>query len=238
MSAVSPRGPFRAVLFDLGNTLVNEKDFNRVERLAEGTGLRVDAEGLAHVFREVEEEFDRGSASTSGEEVWREVVRRCAAAPPTDDAISLFLSALRRDEAPVEVFSDVGRCLDELRERGLALGVVTDGRDEPAARRVLERAHLAPYFRAVVASETEGFAKPDPRIFHRAVERIGSTPERTIYVVDLATVDARAAAAAGLTGVWLHRDGTGWIDDPPEITSLLELPGWIDRAEASAGRSR
>ena len=238
MTSFRPPRRYRAVLFDLGNTLVNERDFNRMERLAQESGLAVDAEGLAHAYPEVMEEYDRGRGTMETGAFWAAVVERGAPIAPDREALARFVRAVTTDVAPVEIFSDVGICLEELAARRMVFGVVTNGRDETAARRILAQVRLAEFFPVVVASETAGFSKPDPRIFRRALEQLDTPAEATVYVGDLANVDARGAAAAGLTAVWLHREGTGWIDDPPEITSLLELPGWIERAEANPERSR
>ena len=233
-----PAGRFRGVVLDLGNTLVNERDFNRIERIAQESGLPVDADGLAHAYQEGEEEYDRRAGRIGPDEFWKGIIERCAPTPPSSDALAAFCRRIRVDEPSVEVFSDVGLCLEELTARELALGVLTSGRPEASARRLLETLGLARFFRTVVSAETEGMPKPDPRIFRRAAERLGTEPSATVYVGDLMNLDARAAASAGLTAVWLHRGGTGWIDEPPEITTLLELPGWIDRVEAESGRSR
>jgi putative hydrolase of the HAD superfamily len=85
----------------------------------------------------------------------------------------------------------------------------------------------------LVGVDTLGFGKPDPRVFAEACRRLGTEPARTAYVGDELDVDARAAAAAGLRGVWLARPGLGAKDanagEPAPsdvvITTLAELPG-------------
>ena len=54
-------------------------------------------------------------------------------------------------------------------------------------------------------------------------------PDETLYVGNLAYTDAKAATAAGLHGVWLNRFGWGFGEEPPEITSLTELPAFVRR---------
>jgi putative hydrolase of the HAD superfamily len=84
----------------------------------------------------------------------------------------------------------------------------------------------------VVASGELGVAKPDPRIFAHAVERFGLAADEVVYVGDRILVDALGAAAAGLIGVWIDREGTGWAEYEAEaqaagihrISSLAELP--------------
>ncbi|GAA1399950.1 HAD family hydrolase [Oerskovia paurometabola] len=71
----------------------------------------------------------------------------------------------------------------------------------------------------LVGVDTLGFGKPDPRVFVEACARLGTDPARTVYVGDELDVDARAAAAAGLTGVWIDRPGTrrgGPAEEDPE----------------------
>jgi putative hydrolase of the HAD superfamily len=64
----------------------------------------------------------------------------------------------------------------------------------------LEALGLSDSFDQVVNSARVGFAKPDPRIYAVAAERLGHRPEECIFVDDRsAFVDA--ARAAGLTGI-------------------------------------
>jgi putative hydrolase of the HAD superfamily len=75
----------------------------------------------------------------------------------------------------------------------------------------------------VVTSADVGAAKPDERIFRRALELAGVEPEEAIHVGDSVDNDVAGARAVGIRPVLLHRSG-----DPPagveSIRSLRELP--------------
>lgn len=79
-----------------------------------------------------------------------------------------------------------------------------------------------------MASSEAGSAKPAAGIFRTACAGLGVPPGEAAYVGDRLVTDARGAAAAGLTGIWLDRSG----DPPPDlevtrITSLTALPGLL-----------
>ncbi|MDF2808213.1 MAG: haloacid dehalogenase, partial [Cellulosimicrobium sp.] len=69
------------------------------------------------------------------------------------------------------------------------------------------------------------FGKPDPRVFAEACARLGTDPARTAYVGDELDVDARAARAAGLVGVWLDRPGTRRGGPHPEDPESARASG-------------
>lgn len=108
------------------------------------------------------------------------------------------------------------------------LGVVTNGIDRVQRAR-LEASRLGPFFEVVVTSEGCGYAKPDPRILHVALDTLGVAPRSALYVGDDPQVDGGAAAGAGVSFCWVDR-GTG-----PErgrrprrrITHLLELEDFL-----------
>nr|WP_082570968.1 HAD-IA family hydrolase [Cellulomonas sp. Root485] len=83
-------------------------------------------------------------------------------------------------------------------------------------------------------SRCDGFGKPDPRVFVEACRRLGTAPERTAYVGDELDVDAVAARAAGLLGIWVDRPGARRLPltdaeiaaaDVVTIESFDQLPG-------------
>lgn len=102
--------------------------------------------------------------------------------------------------------SDAVSCLDALEGAGVRLGLITNG-DLAFQRRKLQATGLESRFEHVIASGAVGVAKPDPAIFLHACELFGVAPASAAYVGDRLRTDAIGAAAAGLTGVWLDRQG-------------------------------
>ena len=223
----------RAVLFDLGGTLVDMRDFLALEEFANRSGLQVDADTLAHWTSEMRDENDRLGEKWSPEEFWRKVVEGATGKPIPDAQWTVFYQAVSNHQFPAHLYSDARICLDELQAHRLKLGVLTNHVSEQSARELLAHEGVLDYFETIVASGTERVAKPDPRIFQRGVERLKVQPQEALYVGDKPHTDVRAAERAGLHGLWLHRDGTGYGEDPPEITSLAEVPIWITQFEVS-----
>jgi HAD superfamily hydrolase (TIGR01509 family) len=224
-----PRQPIRAVLFDLGGTLVDERDFAGWVELARAIYLDLTPEELGHAYAEVEGEDDQPPPPTDGRSAhvgfWQQVLSRASGQAVGEETAARFVDARHANaDPPVALYSDVRRCLDHLRSERRRLGVISNSRSEASVRRMLDRVGILGYFERVVSSGTEGVAKPDPEIFRRALLRLDLPADQALYVGNLPRTDARAAHDAGLHAVWLHRDGTGLGLDPPEITSLLEVP--------------
>jgi pyrophosphatase PpaX len=103
--------------------------------------------------------------------------------------------------------------LDELRDRGHRLGVVTAKRrltvDLAFARIPIE--HL---FETVVGGDETTEHKPHPAPLLLALERLGATPEDAAYVGD-SPFDMQAAKAGGLRAI-----GVSWgrIHEPEKLT--------------------
>ena len=116
--------------------------------------------------------------------------------------------------------------LDALGALGLRLAVVSnsDGR----AQHHLTNADMMPGIEFVVDSHLVGIEKPDPGIFGIALERLGTRPERTLFVGDIRSVDEAGAWAAGMRFVLI--DPFGDYGDPgsPRITGMHELAAWVE----------
>jgi len=219
-------GPIRIVFFDLGGTLLDFRDPIAWSEVAREVGYPEEPEHLAHAVAEVERRADRLDRFGPSE-FWRQVLQVASGREvPLPDG-ERFLSRWVDRPRPGRVFSDVDRCLAELRADHRRLGVISNSRSIDAVRRRLDEAGLAGVFDPIVSSGTEGVEKPDRRIFTRAVELAGVRPSEAFHVGDLPVTDAEGAAAAGLHAVWLHRDGTGTDGPVAEITSLSELPAVV-----------
>lgn len=82
-----------------------------------------------------------------------------------------------------------------------------------------------PSVAAIVDSTALGIAKPDPRIFEPALEALGTTRERTLYVGDTVHADVLGAEAAGMPVVQLdpfdlHDDHDHWR--LPDVVALAD----------------
>jgi len=88
--------------------------------------------------------------------------------------------------------------------RGYRLSIVTNGIDRVQRSR-LRAAGIERLFVAVVTSEGCGFAKPDPRILHVALQALGVEAHEAVYVGDDVRVDGEAARAAGVRFIWMDR---------------------------------
>ncbi|MFQ5803588.1 MAG: HAD family hydrolase [Candidatus Methylomirabilales bacterium] len=101
--------------------------------------------------------------------------------------------------------------LEDLKGNGYLLGVISnsDGRLET----LLNEVGLAEHLSVIVDSRVVGFEKPDPRIFHWALERTGVTPDEAVYVGDFYSLDVVGARRVGLDAILL---------DPLDAWPLLD----------------
>ena len=122
---------------------------------------------------------------------------------------------------------DTSVTLQTLRRQGTRLGVITNGPTAWQSRK-LDALGLAGFFDLVVISESEGFTKPDPRIFARAVERIGVAAAEAMFVGDHPEIDVAGARNAGLIPVWKRMPyWTMPFDDVRVVDRLSEILPFI-----------
>ena len=75
---------------------------------------------------------------------------------------------------------------------------------------ILAEADLARFFGAVADSSQLGIFKPEPGIFTKALDRLGSVPAETAMVGDSLDKDCVPARKLGITTIWLRsRAGAG-----------------------------
>jgi 2-phosphoglycolate phosphatase len=108
------------------------------------------------------------------------------------------------------LFPGMEGLLDELEERGIAWGVVTN-KSERFARPVLDGLGLGQRAQVIVGGDTCPRAKPfpDPLLF--AAERLAVEPSHTLYVGD----DERDVQAARAAGMPVLVAGYGYLGDGP-----------------------
>ena len=121
--------------------------------------------------------------------------------------------------------------LGRLCRGGVALGVVTNCSEALAATAV---GCLDVQFDVVVTAERAGFYKPDPRPYRLALEELGISAERCLFVAGSA-YDLIGTGKVGLPAYWHDRIGMTLPPEAPEpilrSRSLLSLIGAVSRTE-------
>ncbi len=79
------------------------------------------------------------------------------------------------------------------------------------------------WIRGVTSSPELGVAKPDPRIFRRALERARVAPSEALHAGDSFACDVEGTRAVGMRAAWLHRGGRPSRDGVEELYDLREL---------------
>ena len=128
--------------------------------------------------------------------------------PAEHDAILADLHAGRALRV-LEAYDEVPGVLRELRARGVTLAICSnwDWDLEPA---VVETG-LDGWFDTLVSSAWAGARKPHPRIYRYLLEQTGLDPAEILFVGDTWGPDVEGPLAAGMTPVYLERDGH-WPD--------------------------
>lgn len=207
----------RAVLFDWGGTLVRDDSLNlgvpaaAVSRfLARLPGTSITPEQFERAFEDVLPDYRPGETLTSPslEQLLPLALERLGCTP---DPASLeccgevFFECCTYGQA---LFDDARALLASLRYRGYRTAIVTNT-IFPAKllRGQLGQLGVAGYIDAVVTSADEGFAKPHPAPFLRALDALGVQPHEALVVGDSPATDIAGARAAGIPAVLLARRG-------------------------------
>ncbi|MCY4364943.1 MAG: HAD family hydrolase [Chloroflexi bacterium] len=146
-----------------------------------------------------------------------------------DDPLKEEMSAAyqKLKSAAVEVIPGALDLLQALRDRGVRLGLITNG-DSEGQRAKVVKAGLEPCFESVLIAGEFGAAKPDPRIFQQTLENLRVSPSEAWMVGDNLYADVGGAQAVGIFGIWVDWRGNGLPDNPPAmpdriIRSILQL---------------
>lgn len=209
----------RAVLFDAAGTLIHtaEPVGETYARLAAARGVRLSAERLDEAFRRVLAraaplvfpDADEDELPGCERRWWWEIVRATWRAADSsirfadfEGGFDAYFDALWdhfRDPAAWRAGDGARALLASLRAEGRATGVVSNF--DHRLEGLLSGLGLDAELDLVLRPADAGAAKPDPRIFALALERLGVTAAEALYVGDDAEADVAGARKAGLHAV-------------------------------------
>jgi HAD superfamily hydrolase (TIGR01662 family) len=155
----------------------------------------------------------------------------------TDAALAELREYHKGENLWEHVEPDVEPALAALRARGLRLVVVSNANGR--LRHLFDRLQLTRWFDHLLDSHEWGVEKPDPRLFHLALEQAKADPARTVHVGDLFHVDVMGARRAGLRDAVLF-DMAGLYEgvDCPRVRSFAALVEWIDARKGNQTLNR
>ena len=199
----------KGIIFDVGGVLIRTHDLSYRRKWETRLGLELG--GTARLIFDSDLGRKAQLGQVTSEEVWGWAGAHLGLS--ADD-----LTAFERDFwAGDRLDHDLVRYIQGLHTR-YRTALLSNGWDRDG-RVMAERLGLADCFDVCVVSAEVGVAKPDPRIYHITLERLGVSPSEAVFVDDFAT-NVEAARSLGMQAV--H-----FIDPTQarqELEALLRFP--------------
>jgi epoxide hydrolase-like predicted phosphatase len=205
MMAGSRPTPIRAVLWDLGGVILRTMDWSQRSLWEEQLGLP--PRQLSRLVFESDASRRATLGQASDDDVWASV------------AVALHLDPETRDRLRREYFANdrIDTALMEFirgLRRHVRVGMITNA--WPGIRRYLETEfQIADAFDPLIVSAEAGVAKPDPRIYQLALERLGVDAPAAVFVDD---VEANVAGAR-----WVGMQAVQFSSTPQVIAAVHGL---------------
>lgn len=247
----------RGVIFDMDDTLIDWSGFSDNWREIEAPYIRrvlaflnesncpiqgSDTDFLQAYGDNVQQAWLQARSTLRAPHIGRVLMQTLADFGVTENetiSMTACLKALQwRGVESVRCFPDVPDVLQQLRDTGYVLGILTNAFQPMWLRDAeLERYDLLQYFpdenRRMSAADI-GYLKPHPQVFRYALEQMETTPEQTVYVGDNPVADVAGAQGMGLRAVLRVNKPTpplisGLIVPDAAINTLDELPSLLEQ---------
>lgn len=201
----------KGIIFDLDDTLYGEKDYVR-------SGYKAVSEYLGGSYEDkLWKFFESGKAAI--DELLKELDR--------EDEKEKVLDVYRSHKPSIHLYYGVEEMLNELRNAGYKIGIITDGRPE-GQRNKADALGLWKLVDDVIITDDLGgtqFRKPCDIAFRIMLTRWRMNPADVMYVGDNPEKDFQAPQQLGMRHVWFkNSDGLYSLEtDIDPIDSIVEL---------------
>jgi len=228
----SMRKKFKAVLFDLGGTLIKTAPVPEIlKRILEAHGIQKPLDELASAQKEADNGLGLSDYETPSDEFWLKwnlkILRRLNVDQDSQN-LARAISEKWWDFASLEIYPDVPETLNYLRVHGLKTGLVTNGFKSDIDQ-ILSRVGLTGYFDIAVGVDAVGKPKPNREIFLFALDELGVDPHEAIFIGDTLKIDYEGAENVGLTGILIDRDDRV-KNQVRRIRSLSEIRDYLNNS--------
>jgi putative hydrolase of the HAD superfamily len=216
----------RAVLFDVDFTLAKPGPDLGPEgyvKLGRRHGLELDPDSYLEARAAAVARIKRHPELRHDEEMWfaftELIVRGMGGDAPAARDLAVEMTKLWELSENFDLYDDALPVLQQLRARGLRLGLVSNGGREIADFVV----HHALEVDCAIASRAHGWIKPHESIFRAALELLDVDPGETVMVGDSVEDDIEGAAAVGIRPFLIDREDR-YPDQPDRLRNLWSLP--------------
>lgn len=123
-----------------------------------------------------------------------------------DEEIARILDRYRN----LEAYPDAATGLASLKQQGYTLYAFSNGVTS-SLKHLLEQSRLYSYLEGIISVDEIQTFKPDPRVYHHLVKRLGTTPAAT-WLISSNPFDLIGAKSAGLKAAWIKRNAAALFD--------------------------
>lgn len=207
----------KAVLFDLGNTLVYSCPEEAFQEILRTHGIVETIDRVKQAIIKGNQEFDiEKHVHLPAHEFytrWNLVELKHLGIRDQANAMKLAedIDSEWFEHAQLYLYPDVKPTLQRLKQMGLKLGIITGGYEEDVEK-ILPKVGLQDVFDVCVGVNTIGKRKPSPEVFQYTLKKLGVTPDEAVFVGDDLKRDYLGAKQAGLTAVLIRREGSATSD--------------------------
>ena len=241
----------RAVIFDLGYTLINfSGDLSEVSKLSYSTltdqliesGCSLDKNTFAGRFRELMQLYYAQREIDMLEFPVHRIVNRAleefGQSCVDEEQITTAMHKMYEvTEKYWQLEADTIDTLTRLSNSGYQMGLITNASDAWDVNNLIDNNNLRDYFEVILISAIEGIRKPDRRIFEKAAQQMQLDFAQMVMVGDTLNADILGAKQCGMKTIWISRRAEDSryqlrvrpeLEADAEIQDLAELPNLID----------
>ncbi|HEX9388224.1 MAG TPA: HAD family hydrolase [Anaerolineales bacterium] len=245
------RNFLRAVIFDLGGTLMYERaNWDSITAHADEAltnylreeGMELNLSTFPREFRKRLDKYfrkrEKDLLETTYSFVLRDVLEDKGYRDISDGIIRGALDrlfAITQTNWALE--GDTLQTLKKLETDGYRMGLISNAGDDQDVQQLARRFGIAQYFDFILTSAACSYRKPHRRIFELALSNWYFLPSEAIMVGDNLDADVRGAQSVGLYAIWISRRAGPKTEEhlsiQPEasISTLYELPPLLDRLQ-------
>jgi HAD superfamily hydrolase (TIGR01549 family) len=245
------RNFLRAVIFDLGGTLMYERA-NWAPIIAQADealtnylreqGMELNLSTFPREFRKRIDRYfrkrEKDLLETTYSFVLRDVLEDKGYRDVSDGIIRGALDrlfAITQSNWVLE--GDTLPTLKKLEADGYRMGLISNAGDDQDVQQLARRFGIGQYFDFILTSAACSYRKPHRRIFELALSNWYFLPSEAVMVGDNLDADVRGAQSVGLFAIWISRRAGKRLEDQlaiqpdASLSNLQELPAFLDRLQ-------